>query len=174
MKPICVFMAMAIAAFTMGCKSTNVSPISMIVASKLDRNASIFITTPHDGNYGPEFYFGSGTSVARAFEAAFIPYTGNVIIGGQTGPMVDALDAARTNSCKYLVFPKITHWEDRATEWSGIPDQIELIVKVVLVENGTDINAVKINGKSSWFTFGGDHPQDLLKEPIEKFVGSLF
>ncbi|WP_254924651.1 DUF4823 domain-containing protein [Aeromonas sp. A35_P] len=29
-------------------------------------------------------------------------------------------------------------------------------------------------GKSKWATFGGDHPQDLLPEPTEKYVNSLY
>jgi len=29
-------------------------------------------------------------------------------------------------------------------------------------------------GKSSWFTFGGDHPQDLLAKPADEFVRGLY
>jgi hypothetical protein len=31
-----------------------------------------------------------------------------------------------------------------------------------------------VSGKSSWWTFGGDRPEDMLTEPINEFVGGLF
>jgi hypothetical protein len=36
------------------------------------------------------------------------------------------------------------------------------------------VSAVTIDGKSGLATFGGDHPQDLLSEPVVKYVNSLF
>jgi len=86
----------------------------------------------------------------------------------------DAVEAARMKRCTYLIIPKITHWEDRATEWSGIRDKMELFVKVIRVEDGVELRSAEIKGKSSWATFGGDHPQDLLKEPVAEFAVSLF
>jgi hypothetical protein len=41
-------------------------------------------------------------------------------------------------------------------------------------QNNSTIDSVIINGKSRWGTFGGDHPQDLLHEPIGQYVDSLF
>jgi Domain of unknown function (DUF4823) len=31
-----------------------------------------------------------------------------------------------------------------------------------------------ISGQSKWATFGGDHPQDLLPEPLNSYVESLY
>jgi hypothetical protein len=36
---------------------------------------------------------------------------------------------------KYLVYPTILHWEDRTTEWSALPDRVE--VKIDLNETAT-------------------------------------
>ena len=62
----------------------------------------------------------------------------------------------------------------RATEWSGIPDKIE--VKIIVYDGGTgkEVGSTLISGRSKWATFGGDHPQDLLPEPLNSYVESLY
>jgi hypothetical protein len=70
--------------------------------------------------------------------------------------------------------PEILHWEDRATEWSGIPDRVEVKLLVLEAQGNKEIASIVISGKSKWATFGGDHPQDLLPEPIKQYVESLY
>ncbi|WP_333692374.1 DUF4823 domain-containing protein [Pseudomonas syringae] len=65
-------------------------------------------------------------------------------------------------------------YQDRATEWSMIPDKVEIKVDVVQVSSGDVISSGIIKGKSGLSTLGGDHPQDLLPEPVAEFVDSLF
>ena len=74
----------------------------------------------------------------------------------------------------YFVDPVILHWEDRSTEWSGKSDRLEVQLKIVDVVSRGEIASTVISGKSKWLTFGGDHPQDLLKSPIEGYVESLY
>ena len=68
----------------------------------------------------------------------------------------------------------ILHWEERATEWSGKPDQITIQVTLYDVSSKQVLDKVTIKGQSKWATFGGNHPQDLLAKPIEKYVAELF
>ena len=75
---------------------------------------------------------------------------------------------------KYLVYPTILHWEDRATEWSGRSDKVEIKVVVVDVLTGNTITGSIIKGSSGLATFGGDHPQDLLPGPVNQFVSTLY
>jgi hypothetical protein len=70
--------------------------------------------------------------------------------------------------------PEILSWEDRATEWSGIPDSIEIKLSLYDGASGQELSSVVITGKSKWATLGGDHPQDLLAAPFRKFVESLY
>lgn len=144
------------------------------MSAKLERNVSVYVVTPRDGSYGDDKYKGSGASVASAFESALLRYAENVLVGGSAETTAEATEAAKAKKCTYLILPKITHWEDRATEWSGIRDKMELFVKVIRVEDGAELHSVEIKGKSSWATFGGDHPQDLLKEPVTEFITALF
>lgn len=74
----------------------------------------------------------------------------------------------------YVRQPVILNWEDRATEWSGIPDKITLKLAVYEVQSGKLITSTVTSASSKWATFGGDHPQDLLPEPMKRFVTPLF
>jgi len=74
----------------------------------------------------------------------------------------------------YYVQPEILHWEDRATEWSGQSDRVEIQLIVRSMQTKEEVANVSYKGKSSAFSFGGDHPQDLIVEPTEAFVDSLY
>jgi len=174
MKAILSVFIIGLVLTTTGCRTTSVTPVSGSSTKKLDRTANVYITTPNDGNYGKEEYRGSGSEVTSALQAAFTRYANDVIVGGAVDSTSDAIDAAKRKGCQYSVIPKINHWEDRATEWSGIRDKLVVYIKVVSVEDAAEVTSVEVSGKSSWFTFGGDHPQDLLKSPIQQFVKTLY
>ncbi len=64
---------------------------------------------------------------------------------------------------------------DKTTEWSSIPDEVEIKVEVADVESGDTLTTVFIKGRSGIATVGrGDQPQDLLPEPVGEFVSSLY
>ena len=174
MKNPLLAIIIVLAVTVVGCRTTTVTPVSTVTTKTLTRGSVVYIVTPSDGSYGKEQYSGSGKAVATAFQGAFVRYADDVIIGATTDSATDAIAAARLKKCQYLVIPKITHWEDRATEWSGIRDKLVIFIKVISVEDGAEVRSVEVSGKSSWFTFGGDHPQDLIKSPIQKFVASLY
>jgi Domain of unknown function (DUF4823) len=80
----------------------------------------------------------------------------------------------RKSEFKYLVYPTILHWEDRATEWSALPDRVEVKIDLIETATGKLLDSVVIRGKSGVATLGGDHPQDLLPKPVDEFVSTLF
>jgi len=157
-----------------GCQHGNITPVGEAPSTKLEHSVSVYVVTPHDGNYGETQYPGSGASVASAFESALIHYAENVVVGSTSPTSTEALEAAKAKKCTYLIFPRITHWEDRATEWSGRRDKMELVVKVIRVEDGVVVKNATISGISRFLTLGGTHPQDLLKDPVDEFVQGLF
>ena len=65
----------------------------------------------------------------------------------------------------------ILHWEDRATEWSGKADRVK--VSLPLYRSGSLVGSALVTANSSWWTFGGDHPEDLLDTPFESYAASL-
>lgn len=55
-----------------------------------------------------------------------------------------------------------------------IPDKVEVNVEVVNVRTGDVISSGVIKGRSGLATLGGDHPQDLLPEPVAELLSSVF
>lgn len=168
-----IFILVAVFSVT-GCQTTTVESVSSSPTKKLTRGANVYVVTPTDGSYNGKQYKGSGASVATAFEAALSRYADSVIVGERRDSTADVVAAAKEKKCAYAVIPKISRWEDRATEWSGIRDKMELFVKIVRIEDGAEMVSAEIKGKSGWATFGGDHPEDLLKAPVQEFVAGLF
>lgn len=135
---------------------------------------TIFIAVPEDGAYGADIYRGSGRNTAQIIYSAFSKHTRSARIGHSVQSFEEALASTRKGGQKYLVYPTILHWEDRATEWSGIPDKVEVKIEIVESTSGEAIASGVAKGKSGLATFGGDHPQDLLPDPVEEFVSSVY
>jgi hypothetical protein len=141
---------------------------------RLDPSKSVYLSIPRDGMYGQINYQGSGINASQIILMAFSKYSNNVEMGYQYQSFEDALAYAKENRYDYLVFPTILEWEDRATEWSGIPDKASIKIAIINTETGRTIDSAIIKGKSGLATFGGDHPQDLLPKPVDEYVGNLF
>jgi hypothetical protein len=143
-------------------------------AEPLDRKASALVTLPEDGSFEKITYPGSGRQTARAVAAAFAKHLARVDIMPAPATSAEQLAAARSGGFDYLVTPSIAHWEDRATEWSGRPDRIEIELRTLRTTNGATLNLGSIEGRSRWGTLGGDSPEDMLPKPIGLYVDWLF
>jgi hypothetical protein len=157
----------------LGCASTYTQKDVSKVASKLLSDKSVAIAVPVDGQYGPTVYSGSGHMTATAVRAAFARHSNSVTIVANCKDL-NCLMTDRKQISDYYVVPEILHWEDRATEWSGIPDKIEIKINVFDGLTGNNIASSIISGKSKWVTLGGDKPQDLLPEPLNAYVETLY
>ncbi len=140
----------------------------------LDSSDTIYVSVPRDGVYGSQRYTGSGMTTAQIIQGAFLKHVDSVNYGNSTQSRDDAWEAAMEAGALYLVYPTILHWEDRATEWSGKPDRVEVKMQVIDVATNTTEATAIAKGKSGLATMGGDHPQDLLPDPVNEFVSSLF
>lgn len=139
----------------------------------LKNDTSVVISVPVDGFYETQQYTGSGNSTANAIRSAFMKHSDKVTVSPECHDL-DCLKEKNIIKQGYYVVPQILHWEDRATEWSGIPDKIEIKITIYNAESNSRIASTIISGKSKWATFGGDHPQDLLPEPISSYISSLY
>jgi hypothetical protein len=153
-----------------GC-ATHRNTSLVVPNAKLQRDKSVAIAVPPNGSYGGRSYVGSGRMTADALRAAFARHTYRAVI----------LDGCQDLNCllaqsgqDYLVLPEIFHWEDRNTEWSGRRDRLEVKITVFSGATHAPIASTVVTAKSSWATFGGDHPQDMLPKPISEFINSLY
>ncbi|EFE95230.1 DUF4823 domain-containing protein [Serratia odorifera] len=140
---------------------------------RLVKDTVIIIAEPTPGFYGSIQYPDSGRMTADAVKTAFSHYSDKVSVTANCSSL-SCLTQSKASLNGYYVVPEILHWEDRATEWSGIPDKLD--IKLTLYDGLSQkrIASTILSGKSKWMTFGGDHPQDLLAEPINNYVNSLY
>ncbi|WNW13636.1 DUF4823 domain-containing protein [Pseudomonas sp. DTU_2021_1001937_2_SI_NGA_ILE_001] len=168
--PLLLAAAMALA----GCADSHQwTPQQQALAPVL-RTQKFYVSTPTDGAYGDHTYNGSGRNTAQIIQASLARQVRAARIGIQTDDFDQALAAAQQADQDLLIFPSILHWEDRATEWSMLPDRVEVKIEVIQVATGDALSSAIIKGRSGLATFGGDHPQDLLPEPVDEFVKALF
>jgi len=169
-----VVVAVSLLVLASGCADTHQIIGRTAPVSKFGASDTILVGVPDDGMYGADTYRGSGLNTAQIVLAAFAKHTRMAKIGRPSQTFDETLASARQAGVKYLVYPTILHWEDRATEWSAIPDKVEVRIEVIEASSGETVASGVIKGKSGLATFGGDHPQDLLPEPTQEFVFSLY
>jgi hypothetical protein len=162
---------LALVAVLGACTSTYTRQTVTTAQVKLASSGSVLVGVPQDGSYGATSYPGSGTATAEAVRAAFSRYSNNVQLANGCGQVSCLVTSATPYT--YYVLPQILRWEDRATEWSGKKDKIEIKI-TVYGQSGKTIASQIIDGKSKWATFGGDHPQDLLPKAVNGYVQSLY
>jgi len=166
--------AVAVAVATLGGCSSKYNTTDIKKSTQmLSRDEVVTIAIPKDGYYGATIYNGSGKDTANAVKAAFARYTDRVEVSEKCSD-IDCLTKEASTNTSYFVVPQILHWEDRATEWSMKPDRIEIKLSVYKKSDLSLINSTIINGSSKIATWGGDHPQDLLAQPINEYISLLY
>jgi len=168
-----IFTSLIISLFLFGCAANSVQTKAPTGTASLKEGASVYVSLPEDGVYDTTVYAKSGEMTASAFERALSPHVKAVVVGSQFETENQAMLSAVNNDADYLFIPEIVHWEDRATEWSGRKDRLTISITVKDVVSGEVLDKALIKGNSSWLTLGGDHPQDMLDEPINNYISTL-
>ena len=158
--------------FCVGCYATFEYRDTEKLKGLLDANKSLIINEPEDGRYVSKVYKGSGKQTAQELRSAFLKHTSEVTIS--SSPNKTFLTSEVTAPFDYCVIPLILHWEDRATEWSAKPDRIEIKVTIFDRKAAKEVTSFIFKGTSSYWTLGGDHPQDMLREPLQKLIDLLY
>jgi hypothetical protein len=141
---------------------------------QLDRTGKVMVAIPSDGEYGAKKYPGSGQTVADAIAAAFAVRAPQVVFAPASFTQEQLLDSARKTGLTYVATSVITHWEQRETEWSGKPSKMAIRISIFAVSTGAQVAATSIEGESASFTFGSTRPEELLADPIKKYVDALY
>ena len=157
-----------------GCAATYAQRDLMDIVAKLSPKRAVLVSTPANGIYGNIEYRSSGKITSQEVRTAFSKFASSATVISDCKDLQCLSRQQAAGSFSYLVVPQILHWEDRATEWSGIPDRIEVELRVFDGETLLEVGATVLSGKSKWATFGGDHPEDLLPEPLSNYVKTLY
>src|SRR5690349_20241828 len=158
-----------------GCKSTySETNVTAEPPPRLRNTSRIYVAVPYDVSFKNQVALSSGRRTAETLFVAFNRYTRSVHMGKFPESASDALDSARRFNAEYLVYPNILKWEDRATEYSGVRDRLDLKIDLIDLQDGRLAFSRQINATGKWLTEGGDSPGDLLEQPIEEYVNALF
>lgn len=158
-----------------GCKSTySDRQVSNQPVPLLRSNSRIYVGIPFDATFKKEVAHNSGKQVAEAIFNAFARNTRPVYISRSPENLGEALDSARRVNADYVVYPTITRWEDRATEWSGRRDKLQMRVDLIELETSQVVYAKEIEATGKLMTDGGDTPADLLQQPLDHYANDLF
>jgi hypothetical protein len=154
-----------------GCVASYRQSTLLEPTAKLVKGKSVIVATPRNGSDGKTEYLTSGKLTALAIQAAFARYS-PVAVSNECSELSCMKDKLSTKY-DYYVVPEIIRWEDRATEWNGIPDKVEVTISVYEGQAWMKSASSIIYGKSKSLTFGG-LPEELLPEPINTYVDSLY
>jgi hypothetical protein len=157
-----------------GCVSTYEINSAVPAKEKLSQGKSAYVALSADGRYDKENYTGSGAKTTYAVVNALKPHVSNMEIATEVMPYEQSVAVAKQRDVDYLFVPKILHWENRATEWSGIPDRIQIELRTIDAHTGKTMDIGDLRGKSKWVTLGGDVPEELLEKPITQYINSLY
>jgi hypothetical protein len=171
---LALFVALIGAALLTGCVSTYEVNNMVSAKQKLKPGGSSYIAIPSDASFEGEAYPGSGNKTALALGSALKPHTQEIKFAPVAASYKESLDAAKSSNADYFFAPRIVHWENRATEWSGKCDRIHIELHTIDARTGETIDVGHFKGVSKWLTFGGDEPEDLLRVPMAQYVNYLF
>jgi hypothetical protein len=132
----------------------------------------VLVTIPQDGAYGATKYDGSGLSTQQAVVASLSGLGANAIPGERCDDPDVAAAMGKKANAQWVVYTRIHQWEDRATEWSGLPDRIRIEVRTISLPSGAPRDITIVEGSSKWATFGGDRPQDMLLPALKPWADS--
>jgi hypothetical protein len=144
-------------------------------AVRLDRDQTVFVAVPADGAYGGRVYAGSGRTVALKTAASFSRYARRVQVAATpTVARDELLAAARSVGARYLVVPSIAHWEQRATEWSGVPSRVSLGMATIDVATGHELRSGFLESRSAVMTLVRPNPDALVQHLVDRHVAEMY
>ena len=160
---------------TLSCvaKHQTIRSAAFLEQPRLPGAASLLVGVSKDGSFEGKLYEGSGQATTMEIVRALSSCASRVEAMPTTGTLEEGVEQAKARGFTHYIHPTILHWEDRATEWSGKRDKISILIQVVDAGSGQTIDSTTLNGKSKLATFGGDHPQELLPEPLAGYAAGL-
>ena len=141
---------------------------------QLSTNDSYYVSKPEDGKYNTINYVNSGEMTRDALYNELKRLDIKAGKEDETQGKAESLSNAKQQGFDVLIYPTILHWEDRATEWSGIRDKAKIKLELIDTDTETTVDSTLFDLVGTWWTLGGLHPQDMVNEAVEEYFQQLF
>lgn len=164
----------ALAGCTASYQKQDLAGNGAVSTAPLSSATRIYVAVPPDGAYETKVYAGSGRMTAQAIAAAFAKHGSAVTLADAPAPRDQAIAAARTAGAQFAALPVISHWEPRATEWSGRPSRMAIALSMVDVSSTVVVSNTELSGRSRIVSFTRTSPERLLREPIQQYVDTMY
>ncbi len=168
-----IFSVLLVVMLVTGCASKYRVDSMSAPTQKIDTTATFYLALSKDGQYNGANYAASAEAVNRSIERELTIIGATVVGASNVETLNEALSQASINDAEYLFLPRIIHWEDRVTEWSGRPDRITMAYSIYSADTSEKLISATISASSKWATFGGDHPQDLVPKTVQDFLNNV-
>lgn len=163
-----------VALFLSGCAGVQYNRLTKEQLPKLNPSDSAYVLVPDNAMYYGKECIASGKIVSNLIYSAFSKYLKRVEMAPNGEKFEEGLKKARNFGITYVVDSKILRWEDYVTEWNGRLDRIDMQMDVFEVKTSNLIDSVNFIGNGTWFTFGGYHPQHIVRKSIDDYVNQYF
>ena len=161
--------------FFSSCMTTNtITPNSNYSNIKIANSDIIFIAMPRDGGYGNDIVSGSGRTTLSKLQYVLEDYARKIYTGTMYEQLEDCKNTAIEKNAKYLFFPTIVNWEDRATAWSGLPDRVEIKMVIYDLEKDQIVYSTLLRSKGTSVTMKSTDPSELLLDLFGGFVKQIY
>jgi hypothetical protein len=153
---------------------TTVVNLNQLNSSKnlMVKDSSILILIPEDGAFGTEVYTNSGKTTTNELKLNFYNFTNTVDTKSDCKDLA-SLKKIKDLNYSYYVIPEILHWEERATEWSGIPSRIQ--IKIDIYNSKFErISSIVFEGRSASVTFVRKAPFELIEDEVKQYIYNLY
>jgi hypothetical protein len=155
-----------------GC-ATSVERKDEFVRARIDSSQSTYVALPPDGGSDGRILPGSGQKTQAVMTRILSAYLRNVTNGHRVESTEQALATARSRRVHFLFVPRVLHWEDHRTEYSGRRDRVQVAINVYEVPGGNLVGATTVVGVGKSWSSGDQQPEHLLVDPIGTFVLKL-
>jgi hypothetical protein len=140
------------------------------------QSSSVCILIPPDASFEGEQYPGSGREIGEVVRRSLdtLGRTSFLVSYPKEGALISCLE----RGASFQIEPKVLHYEDRFTGWSGKPDRIELKLMLSALKNTENQRSTYFEARSdvthsAFFEWGNAKPTDLLKDDFTHAIRKL-
>lgn len=157
-----------------GCAGVQYNRLTKKQLPKFNSSDSVYVLVPDNASYYGKECIASGKIIGDLIYSTFSKHLKRVEMAPNGKKFEEGIKKATNAGFTYLVDSKVLRWEDYVTEWNGRLDRIDMQMDVFEIKTSSLIDSVNFIGNGTWFTFGGYHPQHIVRKSIDDYVNQYF